>query len=124
MFSFRIILFRTIALLLAMSVGLASASSASATHTSHCVPSTERVGVQHEKSTKEVAAETLLHAVSQPDNANADGADCEPHFCSAVLIGLVSFGTVSHMAALLNTPEPANLLALSRTQGLYRPPSL
>lgn len=112
------------ALLLAMSLGLAGMASASANHTSHCMPSTERADAQHAISHGEIGHDTHAHDVTQTEDAVAGAADCLAHFCSAVLTGLVGFGTASHTAKLVVVPEPENLRALSRILGLYRPPSI
>lgn len=116
-------LFRTLALLLAMSVGLAGTASASANHTSHCVPSTEQTDAQHAISNGEAGYQTHTHVVAQTEKTDASGTDCLPHFCSAVLIGLVGCGTGSRSAMLTVVLEPENLRALSRILGMYRPPS-
>ena len=117
-------IFRTLALLLAMSVGLAGMASASANHTSHCVPATERADAQYETFDGEAGQQTHSHVVAQTQNLDASGTDCLPHFCTAVLIGLAGCGAESRSARLMVVPEPENLRALSRILGLYRPPSL
>ena len=111
-------------MLLAMSVGLEGMASASASHTSHCLPSTEPSDVQQESSKAEIGHDTHAHVVTQPETADANAAECIPHFCSAVLIGMVGCGAGSHTAVLMVVTEPENLRALSRIHGLYRPPSL
>ena len=117
-------LFRTLALVLAMSVGLAGMASASANHPSHCVPSTEQTDARQAMSDGDAGHDTHTHVVAQTENTDAGAADCLAHFCSAVLIGLAGCGTGSHRATLMVVPEPANLRALARILGLYRPPSL
>lgn len=127
MCSIRIIslmLFQTLALLLAVSVGLAGMASASTNHTSHCVPVTERADAQHAMSDAQIGKGTHTHVVAQAENTDASATDCLPHFCAAVLIGPVRCDTASHTAMPLVVPEPANLRALSRIFVLYRPPSL
>ena len=124
MYSIRIMLFRTLAVALAMAVGLAGMASASVDHPSHCVPTTEQTDAQYAFSDGHAGQETHTHVVAQTENTEAGAADCLAHFCSAVLIGPVGCGTGSRTAMLMVVPEPANLRALSRILGLYRPPSL
>ena len=124
MCSIRIMLFRTLALVLAMSVGLAGMASASENHPSHCVPSTEQTDARYAISDGDAGQQTHTHVVAQTENTDAGAAECLAHFCSAVLIGLAGCGTGSHRATLMVVPEPANLRALARILGLYRPPSL
>lgn len=107
-----------------MSVGLAGMASASANHPSHCVPTTEQTDALHAMSDGDAGLQTHTHVVAQSENTDAGAADCLAHFCSADLIGLAGCGTASHRATLMVVPEPANLRALARIHGLYRPPSL
>lgn len=120
--SIRIMLFRTLALVLAVSVGLAGLASASANHTSHCVPTTEQADAGHAVSDNQNGHDNHSHVAIEA--ADVATTDCQPHFCSAVLTGPVGCGAASHIAMLMVVPEPENLRALSRILGLYRPPSL
>ena len=122
--SIRIMLFRTLAFVLAMSVGLAGMASASANHTSHCVPTTERADAEHAASDSQNGHDIHSHVVAEAETTDVGTTDCQPHFCSDVLIGLVGCGMGSHGAMLMVVPEPVNLRALARILGLYRPPSL
>ena len=117
-------LFGILALVLAVSVGLAGMASASINHTSHCVPATERADTGHVKFYIQNNAGNHSHVVAEAEIADVGTTDCQPHFCSDVLIGLAGCGTGSHRATLMVVPEPANLRALARILGLYRPPSL
>lgn len=117
-------IFRTLALVLAISVGLAGMASASANHTTHCVPTSEQTNSLHAFTDGDVGQQAHSHVVAQTENIDAGAADCLAHFCSAVLIGLAGCGTASHRAMLMVATEPENLRALSRILGLYRPPSL
>ena len=121
MHSTRLLLFRTLVLVLAMSVGQAGMASASDNHSSHCLPTTERADAGHAASDSH---DSPSHVAAEAEATDVGAMDCQPHFCSDVLIGLVGCGTVSHKAMLMVVPEPANLRALARILGLYRPPSL
>lgn len=125
--SIRIMLFRTLALILAMSVGQAGMASASANHSSHCVPATERADAGHAASdiqNSQNSHDRHSHVAAEAEATDVGTMDCQPHFCADVLIGLAGCGAVSHKAMLMVVPEPANLRALARILGLYRPPSL
>ena len=111
-------------MVLAMSVGLAGMASASANHTTHCVPTTEQTDALYAFTGGDAGQQAHSHVVAQTENTDAGAADCLAHFCSAVLIGPAGCGTGSRTAMLMVVPEPANLRALSRILGLYRPPSL
>lgn len=65
-----------------------------------------------------------IHVVAEVETTDVGATDCMPHYCSAVLNGLVGCGYGSHLAMLMIVPEPENLRALARILGLYRPPSL
>ena len=117
-------LFRTLALVLAMSVAQAGMASASANHSSHCVPTTERADAGHAAFDVQNSHDSHSHVAAEAEATDVGTMDCQPHFCSDVLIGLAGCGAVSHRAMLMVVPEPANLRALARILGLYRPPSL
>ena len=116
--------FKTLALVLAMSVGLAGMASASVNHESHCVPATERADTKHVKIDSQSKNGGHSHVVAEVETTDVGATDCMPHYCSAVLSGLVGCGSGSHLAMLMVLPEPENLRALARIVGLYRPPSL
>ena len=115
---------RTLALFLALTVGLVSMASASVNHESHCVPATERAETAHVNFDIQNNAGNHNHVVGEVETTDVGGTDCQPHFCSDVLIGLVGCSMASHQAMPMVVPEPANLRALARILGLYRPPSL
>lgn len=117
-------LFRTLALVLAMSAGLVGMASASVTDESHCVSAAERADTEHAKLDFQNKDGNHSHVVAEVETTDAGATDCMPHYCSAVLNGLVGCGFGSHLAMLLVVPEPESLRALSRILGLYRPPSL
>ena len=117
-------LFRTLALVLAMSVGLTGVAAASVNHTSHCVTATERADTEHNRLDIQNKDGNHSHVVAEVETSDVGTTDCVPHYCSAVLIGLVECGFGSHLAMLVVVPEPADLRPSARFLGLYRPPSL
>jgi len=120
----RITLLRTIALVLAMSLGLAGIASASVSHASHCLPATEQADADYVAFDIKKNDVKHGHVGAEVETTNLGATDCMPHYCSAVLNGLAGYGCESQSARLIVVPGSENLRAMARVLGLYRPPSV
>ena len=109
-------------MVLAMSLGLAGIASASVSHASHCLPATEQADADYVAFDIKKNDVKHGHVVAEVETTNLGATDCMPHYCSAVLIGLVGSGFESQSAMLIVVLEPENLRAMARVFGLYRPP--